>query len=57
VLAIDGRSANAIFGSPDDLKFRSCMTLFAQATGAPLFADALKKCCGGQPDPRTIEML
>lgn len=57
VLAIDGRSANAIFGSPDDLKFRSCMTLFAQATGAPPFEDALKKYFGGQPDPRTIEML
>jgi uncharacterized protein (DUF1810 family) len=32
---IEGRSARAIFGYPDDLKFRSCMTLFARASGAP----------------------
>jgi uncharacterized protein (DUF1810 family) len=32
VLAIEGRSAHAIFGSPDDLKLRSCATLFAQVS-------------------------
>src|SRR5690348_18193089 len=31
VLAIHGKSAHDIFGSPDDLKFRSCLTLFAEA--------------------------
>jgi uncharacterized protein (DUF1810 family) len=55
VLAIDGRSVHEIFGSPDDLKFRSCMTLFAQATGEPLFTRALEKYFGGEADPRTVE--
>lgn len=57
VLAVDGRSAHEIFGSPDDLKFRSAMTLFAQATGAPLFARALLKYFDGRPDPRTLDLL
>jgi len=57
VLAVEGRSAQQIFGSPDDLKFRSCMTLFAQATGAALFGRALDGFFGGQADPRTIELL
>jgi len=55
VLAVDGRSVHEIFGSPDDLKFRSCMTLFAQATGEPLFTRALEKYFGGEADPRTVE--
>jgi len=55
VLAIDRRSVHEIFGSPDDLKFRSCMTLFAQATGEPLFTRALEKYFGGEADPRTVE--
>jgi uncharacterized protein (DUF1810 family) len=57
VLAADGRSAHEIFGSPDDLKFRSCMTLFAQATGEPVFARALERFFGGQPDARTLALL
>jgi uncharacterized protein (DUF1810 family) len=57
VLAVDGRSAHAIFGSPDDLKFRSCMTLFAQATGEPLFTRALAKYFDGQPDEATLQLL
>jgi uncharacterized protein (DUF1810 family) len=57
VLAVEGRSAHQIFGAPDDLKFRSCMTLFARATGAPVFSRALEKFFGGEPDPRTIERL
>ncbi len=57
VLAVDDRSAREIFGPPDDLKFRSCMTLFAQATGAPLFSRALEKCFGGQADRRTVALL
>jgi len=55
VLAIDGLSVHEIFGSPDDLKFRSCMTLFAQATSEPLFTRALEKYFGGEADPRTVE--
>ena len=57
VLAVDGRSAHEIFGPPDDLKFRSCMTLFAQATGERLFTRALEKYFRGEVDPRTIELL
>jgi uncharacterized protein (DUF1810 family) len=57
VLAVDRRTAHEIFGAPDDLKFRSCMTLFAHATGAPIFTRALEKFFGGQPDPWTVELL
>jgi len=57
VLAVDGRSAQQIFGPPDDLKFRSSMTLFAQATGEPVFTRALQKYFDGEADPRTIELL
>ncbi len=58
VMAVDGRSVTEIFGSPDDLKFRSSMTLFAQASapGAP-FADALSRYFQGEPDRMTIDML
>jgi uncharacterized protein (DUF1810 family) len=59
VLGVEGRSLNAIFGSPDDLKFRSSMTLFEAATEGtgPSFRAALERYCGGQPDPRTLEFL
>jgi uncharacterized protein (DUF1810 family) len=49
------RSANAIFGSPDDLKFRSSMTLFSIAAPAePLFRQALQCFFEGHPDPLTV---
>ena len=57
VLAVTGRSATQIFGSPDDLKFRSCMTLFAQATGEPLFRRALDKFFDGREDEQTLRLL
>lgn len=58
VLAVDGASAHAIFGSPDDLKFRSSMTLFAAvAPSEPLFRRTLDKYFGGEPDPATAEIL
>src|SRR5690606_31631687 len=51
VLAVEGRTAHQIFGSPDDLKFRSSMTLFARAApGEPLFRRALDKYYGGEED-------
>jgi len=57
VLAQSGRSAHAIFGSPDDLKFRSCMTLFGLAAPQqPLFAQALAAIYGGEPDRLTLEL-
>lgn len=48
-----------IFGSPDDLKFRSSMTLFAHAAGPgePLFQAALQHLCGGKPDQTTLALL
>jgi uncharacterized protein (DUF1810 family) len=59
VLASDNSSLHAIFGSPDDLKFRSCMTLFSLAAeGADNpFHQALDRWCGGQRDPQTLVLL
>jgi uncharacterized protein (DUF1810 family) len=58
VNSIEGRSLGEIFGSPDDLKFRSCMTLFAHAMqDNQIFVDALQKYCAGKPDPLTLERL
>ena len=55
---VDGRSVERIFGYPDDLKFRSSMTLFAHATADnELFVKALDKYFGGQPDRMTLERL
>jgi uncharacterized protein (DUF1810 family) len=58
VNAVTGRSAHAIFGAPDDVKFRSSMTLFAAAApDEPLFAQALAQYFGGSPDPLTLAKL
>jgi uncharacterized protein (DUF1810 family) len=58
VQGIQGRTAHQIFGSPDDLKFRSCLTLFTHASGhEPLFEAALRKYYGGEYDVRTVELL
>ena len=57
VLAHRDKSAHAIFGSPDDLKFRSCMTLFELAGPQhPEFRQALELFHGGEPDPVTVGM-
>ena len=56
--AVQGRTAHQIFGDPDDLKFRSSMTLFAQADpDEPAFRQALAKYYASEPDPRTLEIL
>jgi uncharacterized protein (DUF1810 family) len=58
VLSIEGRSAREILGAPDDMKFRSCLTLFAHAAPEePLFHDALRKYFCGAFDPLTVEKL
>ena len=57
VLAVEGRSALQIFGPPDDLKFRSCMTLFAQVTGEPVFRKALDRFFAGNTDEQTLRLL
>jgi uncharacterized protein (DUF1810 family) len=57
VNAIEGRGIREILGSPDDMKFRSSMTLFNAVSSDPLFAAALSKFYGGTPDDRTLELL
>jgi len=59
VLGVSGCSAHEIFGSPDDLKFCSSMTLFNEAAGATedRFRLALQRFFAGHPDPRTLELL
>jgi uncharacterized protein (DUF1810 family) len=58
VNAVRGRSARAIFHSPDDLKFRSSMTLFREAAPEDaLFRTALATYFAGEPDPRTLAIL
>ncbi len=58
VLRIEGRSAQEIFGSPDDLKFRSSMTLFGAVADDPApFDAALQKYFSGRGDARTRDIL
>jgi uncharacterized protein (DUF1810 family) len=55
---VEGRSIEEIFGYPDDLKFRSSMTLFAHAAADnQIFLDALAKYFNGEFDPLTLERL
>jgi uncharacterized protein (DUF1810 family) len=55
---VEGRLINQIFGHPDDLKFRSSMTLFAAASSEnTIFNDALQKYFCGEPDRLTLERL
>ena len=58
MLQHEGTSANAILGSPDDMKFRSCMTLFAAVSekGSP-FERALAVFYGGNRDEKTVARL
>ncbi|HEX4047135.1 MAG TPA: DUF1810 domain-containing protein [Elusimicrobiota bacterium] len=57
-LASPERNISSILGYPDDLKFRSSMTLFAAAVPEePIFWEALEKFFDGKPDPRTLEFL
>ena len=59
VLAVDGSSPNRIFGSPDDLKFHSSMTLFARAdeSAANVFTRALERFWNGTADAATQRLL
>jgi uncharacterized protein (DUF1810 family) len=58
VLGARGRSAHEIFGSPDDLKLRSCATLFEAAVpDEPLFGQVLDACFGAERDPLTLALL
>jgi uncharacterized protein (DUF1810 family) len=58
VMNVRGKNAKEIFGSPDDMKFQSCLTLFAEA--APddvLFYNLLEKYFDGDADEATLEFL
>jgi uncharacterized protein (DUF1810 family) len=58
VLAHEGRSPASILGGIDAVKFRSCLTLFAEADPAePAFRRALDAFYGGVPDARTLALL
>lgn len=58
LLDLDGLSAHAIFGSPDDMKLHSSLTLFAQAApDETLFRKALERYFAGRPDQATLERL
>jgi uncharacterized protein (DUF1810 family) len=58
MLAHSARSLPDILGFPDDLKFRSSMTLFAELDGPDsIFRSALEAFCGGQPDLLTLQRL
>ena len=58
VVAVESKTLHEIFGSPDDLKFRSSMTLFEQAApDEPLFARALDKYYRGERDSATAALL
>jgi uncharacterized protein (DUF1810 family) len=58
VVALEGRSSCDIFGSVDDKKFRSCMTLFAEISqGDQIFNQALQKYFDGVPDALTLKLL
>ena len=58
ILAVDGKSATAILGSPDDLKLRSCATLFAHVSPpGSVFERVLDKFYSGERDPATLRLL
>ncbi|GIK50131.1 MAG: DUF1810 family protein [Hyphomonadaceae bacterium] len=55
--AVEARTARQVFGTPDDLKYRSCVTLFGAATAEPLFQAALDRFYDGAPDALTLELI
>jgi uncharacterized protein (DUF1810 family) len=58
VLDVEGRTAHEIFGSPDDLKLRSCATLFALVSAPEsVFSRLLAKYFDGREDEQTVRLL
>jgi uncharacterized protein (DUF1810 family) len=58
LLDVEGRTAEGILGSVDAIKVRSSMTLFHRADPSePLFQSVLERYYGGDPDPRTGDLL
>ncbi len=57
LLSLQGLSAREVFGRPDDLKLRSCLTLFdLAAPGDDLFRQCLRRYYGGEPDGSTVQL-
>lgn len=55
---VEGKTAHQIFGSPDDMKLRSSMTLFARATEENAeFVEVLRKYFGEEQDERTMKLI
>ncbi len=58
LLTLEGKSANQIFGSPDDMKLKSSMTLFGALEDTnPVFQKVLDKYFDGDRDRRTLELI
>lgn len=58
VLQLEGKTVTEIFGTPDDLKVHSCMTLFANVENThPLFSQVLEKYFNGLQDEATLLLL
>ena len=57
LLKLDGDNATTVMGYPDDLKLKSSMTLFAIASGAPVFSKVLDKYFDGRQDRWTVKIL
>ena len=57
ILAIEGKTVSEIFGYPDNLKLKSSMTLFSNATTDSIFARVLDKYFQGERDEKTLQLL
>ena len=58
VLAVETTSALELFGSPDDMKLRSCATLFASVSSEDsVFSQLINKYFDGKPDDRTLQLI
>ena len=58
ILNMNSKTADDIFGYPDNMKLKSCMTLFNYVSpGEKVFGDVLKKYFAGKPDEQTISIL
>ena len=58
LLQVENKTAAEIFGAPDDMKLRSCATLFSNVKNAPaVFRKVIEKYFGGVPDELTLQMI
>jgi uncharacterized protein (DUF1810 family) len=57
LLKLESNNANKIFGSPDDLKLRSSMTLFSSLNSNPVFEKVLDKFYNGTKDNKTLQII